>query len=104
MIEQVSTSTSLDLAAPWHLYRAHISESLAKWCKMCDQEQSTLTSMKVTYPSVLRFMSLKDYDSSSRHTLEEQLGKFFLKLEHMLPEEHKECLIYALILVERGFS
>ena len=32
------------------------------------------------------------------------MSAFFSHLEHSIPEEHQECLIYALILIERGFS
>ena len=49
-----SAESSLELPAPWKLYRTHICKELAKWCQMCDAEQSTITSMKLAYPSVLR--------------------------------------------------
>ena len=104
MIDEVTTSTSLELSAPWEYYRRHICEELAKWCQMCDAEESTRSSMQVGYPSVLRYLSLRDFDATCRLPLKDQLSNFFLKLENLLPEEYKECLIYALILVERGFS
>lgn len=56
--------TLLELKAPWKFYRSHICEQIAKWCLMCDAEQSTLSSMRVSYPSILRQLSLKDYDDS----------------------------------------
>ena len=75
---------------------------------MCDAEKSTLDLMRKSYPSLFRKLSkgagYLALSQSKQQSLQSQLSAFFADLEHMLPEEHQECLIYALILIERGFS
>lgn len=91
-------------AAPWCLYRQHICESLAKWCSMCDAEATTRSTMQRSMPSLFRKLTLYDLEMSQQLTLVDKLADFHQKVERLLPQEYKECALYALMLVERGFS
>jgi len=97
-----ATSWSLTLCAPWRYYKQQIIESLAKWCQMCDANQATKDEMRRGYPSLFRKLRLVDFDSTISLTI--QLNDFFSELEQLLPGEYQECMIYALMLIERGFK
>ena len=71
---------------------------------MCDGAESTKRDMQRGYPMLFQHLSLYDLDTSCPGTIDRKLTDFIQKLEKLLPDENKECLIYALMLVERGFS
>ena len=71
---------------------------------MCDGAESTKRDMQRGYPTLFQHLSLYDLDTTCPSSIEKKLIDFIQKLEKLLPEEHKECLVYALLLIERGFS
>lgn len=60
--------------------------------------------MKRQFPSLFAKLTLWDHDPTSRQGLEEDLRDLCEELEQIVPEEAKECLLYALMLVEEGFK
>ena len=92
----------MKLEAPWACYSRLIGESLAKWCLMCDAEPSTLSQMQKGFPSLFRRLPFAE--SHCKDSIESELQELFATLETMLPEEHQECMVYALMLIERGFA
>lgn len=90
--------------APWRYYRSHVCAELAKYCQVCDAEFTTEAAMKRDFKSLFQNLSLWDHDPHCEQSVEDQLCDLCEQFEQMLPEESKECLIYALMLVERSFG
>jgi len=60
--------------------------------------------MQKGFPCIFQKLTLWDFDATCQVSIEDQMGEFVQKLERIVPEEAQECLVYALLLVERGFS
>lgn len=71
---------------------------------MCDANPGTIKTMRNGFPCLFANLTLWDCDPNCDQSLEEQLCDLCEQFERMLPEEAKECIVYALFLVERSFS
>ena len=71
-------------------------KELALWCSMCDNAEITKTQMIRKHPELWRNLTLFDIEPAhSQESLEETISDFAESLEQFLPNEHKECLLYA---------
>ena len=60
-----------------------------------------MTMMLKGYPAICRNSDTLQETGPTDQSLEDQISDFVKRLEMLLPEDYKECLIYALILIER---
>ena len=63
-----------------------------------------MSTMQRSMPSLFRKLTLYDLEMSQQLSLVDKLTEFHQKVERLIPDEFKECAIYSMMLIERGFG